>query len=310
MKLLALLIGLVIERLATRFFHLRELRWFDRVIDSGFRQVDRFHKWPALIPVLMLAVVLVLPVLLIRLSLGDTLFGFPYLFLAVFVLFFSLGPKDIGEDVDEYCGALETGDDDRINASVKAMTETELPDSVAERTQCFEEAVCIQANNRLFAVIFWFVVLGPVGAWAYRVTDLMRRRAVFKAARVEAPNDGEASASDAADRLVHAAGHLHGWLAWIPARLTAIGFGLAGSFDGAKSAWRTPADGQLVTLITQSEQLLARVGTAALALHKLDGESDTDRAIRGAAAANGMVFRLLFIWAAVIAAMTLYGWSV
>ena len=42
MKLIALLIGLVVERLATQLFHLRELRWLDRIIDSGFRQADRF----------------------------------------------------------------------------------------------------------------------------------------------------------------------------------------------------------------------------------------------------------------------------
>jgi membrane protein required for beta-lactamase induction len=310
MKLLALLIGLLIERLATRFFHLRELRWFDRVIDDGFHQVARLHKWPSLIPVLMLATILVLPVLIVRLSLCDSLFGFPYLLLAVFVLFFSLGPKDIGEDIDEYCGALEAGDEERISASVKAMTEAELPDEVSERTQRFEEAVCIQANNRLFAVIFWFVVLGPVGAWAYRVTDLVRRRAVFNATRDTVRKDGEVAAEATVDRLLQAAGQLHGWLAWIPARLTAMGFGLAGSFDSAKSAWRSSAGDHTLSLSEHSEQLLARVGTAALALHKLDGESDAERAVRGAAAASGMVFRLLFIWAAVIAAMTLYGWSV
>jgi AmpE protein len=310
MKLLALLIGLVIERLATRFFHLRELRWFDRLIDGGFRQAVKLHRWPALIPVLLLAIVLVLPVLLIRLSLGDSLFGFPYLFLAVFVLFFSLGPKDIGEDIDEYCGALEAGDEDRINASTKAMTEAELPSDFAERTQCFEEAVCIQANNRLFGVIFWFVVLGPVAAWTYRVTDLMRRRAVFNASRDALPKDGELASSDAGDRMLQAAGQLHGWLAWIPARLTAIGFGLAGSYNSATSAWRRSGENHDLTLSEHSEQLLARVGTASLDLHKLEGESDAERAVRGATAANGMVFRLLFIWAAIIAAMTLYGWSV
>jgi AmpE protein len=310
MKLLALLIGLVIERLATRFFHLRELRWFDRLIDSGFLHAAKLHRWPALIPVLLLAISLVLPVLLIRLSLGDSLFGFPYLFLAVTVLFFSLGPKDIGEDIDEYCGALEAQDEDRINASTKAMTEAELPTDVAERTQGFEEAVCIQANNRLFGVIFWFVVLGPVAAWTYRVTDLMRRRAVFKAGRHEMPDNGEVAASDTADRMLKAAGQLHGWLAWIPARLTAIGFGLAGSLFNAKSAWRSSSENQDLTLSEQSERLLARVGTAALYMHKLEGESDEERAVRGATAANSMVFHLLFIWAAVIAAMTLYGWSV
>ena len=112
MKLIALLIGLVVERLATQLFHLRELRWLDRIIDGGFRQADRFANWPALIPVTILAVILVAPVLLVVFGLGDLLFGFPYLLLAIFVLFFSLGPKDIGEDVDDYCTALESEDED------------------------------------------------------------------------------------------------------------------------------------------------------------------------------------------------------
>ncbi len=60
----------------------------------------------------------------------------------------------------------------------------------------------------------------------------------------------------------------------------------------------------------QSERLLARVGTGALALQDIDDESTADRSIRGATAASGLVYRLLLIWAVVIGAMTLYGWSV
>ena len=55
MTLLALLIGLVVERLATQLFHLRRLRWLDRLIDLGFRQIERFANWPALIPIVLLA---------------------------------------------------------------------------------------------------------------------------------------------------------------------------------------------------------------------------------------------------------------
>ncbi len=40
MKLLALLIGLIVERLATQLFHVRRLRWLDRAIDSGFGAVS------------------------------------------------------------------------------------------------------------------------------------------------------------------------------------------------------------------------------------------------------------------------------
>ncbi|MCB1843883.1 MAG: hypothetical protein KDI09_13045, partial [Halioglobus sp.] len=62
MNLIALLIGLMLERLATQLFHLRQLRWLDRVIDAGCTQVERYGNWPAIIPVTALAVLLTLPV--------------------------------------------------------------------------------------------------------------------------------------------------------------------------------------------------------------------------------------------------------
>ena len=302
MNLIALLIGLVVERLATQLFHLRRLRWLDRVIDSGFRMAERLANWPALIPVILLGIVLALPVFAVKFILGDSLLGFPYLLLAVVVLFFSLGPQDIGEDVDEYCKAVEDGDPDRIRFTAKNIMETDAPDDDLERVQRVEEAVCVQANNRLFAVIFWFVVFGPIGAWAYRATDLIRRRAVFAAVRDE-ESDG------IADRNRMAAVTLHGWLAWIPARLTAIGYAAAGNFDTALGAWRAPTAHKADSLSERNESLLARVGVAALALQDQDDEDLAQRAIRGATAANRLVFRLLLIWAVVIAAMTLYGWT-
>ena len=73
MHLIALLIGLVIERFATRFFHWRRMRWLEGMIDGGFRQAERLGNWPAIIPVIVLAVLLVLPVVAIMFSLGETL---------------------------------------------------------------------------------------------------------------------------------------------------------------------------------------------------------------------------------------------
>ncbi len=303
MNLIALLAGLLIERLATQLFHLRQLRWLDSVIDAGFAKAQRLSGVPPLLSVLVLAGLLVLPLFLLITFFGDLLFGFAYLFMAIVVLFFSLGPKDIGEQVDDYCIALEKDDDEVIRQTAKALLEHEAPDDRSQLVSDVEAAVCIQSNNRLFAVIFWFVLLGPIGAWAYRVTDLIRRRAVFNAVRCE---DIDSHEMDAVEK---AASQLHGWLAWIPARLTALGFALAGSFDQALAAWRKPADEPMVSAGEESERLLARVGCAALALQSRDGETPAERGIRGATAANGLVFRLLGMWAVVIAALTLYGWS-
>jgi len=305
MNLIALLIGLVIERLATQLFHWRRMRWMDRLIDLGFRQADRVGTWPAVIPVILLAIVLVLPVFAVIWFLGSTLAGFTYLLLAVVVLFFSLGPRDIGEEVVAYCKALESDDDEQVHSAAKAIVEDDVPDDATERTTCVEAAVCVQANNRLFAVVFWFVVLGPLGplgAWTYRVTDLIRRRAVFSAARDEQTDGNSARVRDAAEML-------HGWLAWIPARLTAVGYAAAGHMDDALAALRAPTEDKEASTSERSENLLARVGIAALALQSLPDETATERAIRGAQAANHLVFKLLLIWAVIIAAMTLYGFT-
>lgn len=345
MKLLALLAGLLIERLATQLFHLRQLRWLDRIIDAGFRQADKAPGIPALVPVVVLTFLLVLPLLLLVGFFGQLLYDFAYLFMAIVILFFSLGPKDIGEQVDDYCLALENGDEDRVRQTSKALLERDGPDDPMQRIEEVEAAVCVQANNRLFSVIFWFILLGPLAAWTYRVTDLIRRRAVFVAARsVEDipsmiggqadgtpegdPVDSSTARSDESDNsddsqpvpdmggagraeaLAEAASTLHGWLAWIPARLTALGFALAGSFDHAIAAWRLPDGVARLSSREQSEMLLARVGSAALHLLPLPDETPSERGIRGATAANGLVFRLLGIWAVIIAAMTLYGWSV
>lgn len=300
MNLIALLIGLVIERLATHLFHWRRLRWLDRIIDAGFRQANKLATWPALIPVIVLAVLLVLPVAAIIYSLGGTLHGFTYLMLAIFVLLFSIGPRDIGEEVGEYCDALQSEDEEKVEHAAKALIEGEVPADPRERISSVEAAVCVQANNRLFAVIFWFVVLGPLAAWAYRVTDLVRRRAVFTAARDEQEDGNSARIRDAAE-------FLHGWLAWIPARITALGYATAGHYDEAIGAMRAPSEDRNASTAEHSENLLARVGVAALALDDRAEESITDRGIRGAMAANKLVFRQLLIWAVIIAAMTLYG---
>lgn len=305
MNLIALLIGLIIERLATRIFHWRRMRWLDRIIDAGFQTAAKLSSWPAMLLIVVLAALLALPVFVVIIALGDSLAGFPYLFLAIVVLFFSLGPQDIGEDVDEYCAALADGDEERIQQTANALVEGDVRADLHDRIEQVEAAVFVQANNRLFAVIFWFVALGPfgpLGAWTYRVTDLIRRRAVFNASRTDDQNDNAVDIRNAAVAL-------HGWLAWIPARLTALGYAIAGHFDDAFAAWRLPPEPAAATVSEGSEMLLARVGRGALSMRDQDGEDLTERGVRGARASNRLVFRLLLIWAVIISAMTLYGWS-
>ena len=79
--------------------------------------------------------------------------------------------------------------------------------------------------------------------------------------------------------------------------------------NDAIAAFRAPTEDTGLTTSERSEHLLARVGLAALALQDRADESASERAIRGAQAASHLVFKLLLIWAVIISAMTLYGFT-
>ena len=40
------------------------------------------------------------------------------------------------------------------------------PPIAARRTATIERAIYVQANNRIFGVVFWFLLLGPAGPLA------------------------------------------------------------------------------------------------------------------------------------------------
>src|SRR5690606_1293826 len=96
---------------------------------------------------------------------------------------------------------------------------------------------------------------------------------------------------------------VHGVLAWIPARLAALGYALAGSFDDAVNAWRGVAPAAGKPFHVHTERLSAVVGKAAMTGF-LERPANSSAAARNALR---LVLRTLFIWITVIALMTIFG---
>ncbi|MEM8547114.1 MAG: regulatory signaling modulator protein AmpE [Pseudomonadota bacterium] len=298
MKIVALFAALLAERLFTQLFHWRELRWLDPLFDFGLRCSARLSGVSGYAWILLVLVLAAAPVIALRLMLGDALLGLPYFLLSVGVLFLCLGPEDIAENVDHWCQAVRSGDVEEERVHAKALLERRFHDTTAARADV-PAAVFVQANNRMFAVIFWFVVLGPVGAWVFRVADLARRRALFQTGR-EHP---EATVASDCERR---ADDVHAWLAWIPARLTALGYVLAGNYDAGTDAWRSITTHDL-SPSAANEALLCRVGDAATPISQADGESDVDWYVRDALASKDLVVRTLWFWVVGVAVLTLFG---
>jgi AmpE protein len=301
MNFLALLLGLALERVLTHLFHLREFRWLDPLFDAHLRRLrglaaGRNRRWAALALTLLLGAALVAPVGLLSGALWDELLQIPYFLFAVVVLLFSLGPRDLDDEVEDYGDALETGDVGAQQRVAGELLEREPSPLLAERNEAVERAIYVQANNRIFGVVFWFLALGPTGAWAFRVLDLLRHRAELRIGEPEGP------------AAAHAVRTLHGLLAWIPSRLLALGYVLAGNFEEAMESWRNPGREIGLPLAEGTAEIVARVGVAASgrgALDVADAVEARDR-IRGA---RSLVIRTLWmIWCPVIALLTLYDW--
>ncbi len=307
MKLIALILGLLLERLATKLLHLRELRWFDRYFDLAIAQLQRLPQWllyPGVLAALLLPVI---PVYWTSVYLASAstslrfpelatavLWNLPYVLFAVVVLFFSLGPRDLGSEVDEYCAAVEAEDAD---GSERVLTELcEVEHSGASDIEAIEEAIFVQATNRIFGVVFWFIALGPVGAWLFRASDLFRRRLAYRAGRQTADFGKALAAVD----------NVHGVLVWLPARLAILGYALSGSFDDAMNCWRSYELHSDLPFHRSNDEVVACVGKAAMTgfLEETPNSS--------AAARNAMrlVHRTVFIWVTVIGLMTIFGWAV
>jgi membrane protein required for beta-lactamase induction len=298
MSLIALIMAFVLEHGLTAVLHLREPRWLDRYCDWVGRGAEA-QPYGRLIGTAIIAIVLpVAPVALASALLGTHLLGLLQLAFAVVVLLVSFGPRDLRDEVDDYLDALDRGDRDEAARRAKELLEADAAGRGAGLREAVEEAIFVQANNRIFGVVFWFLVLGPAGAWMFRVSDLMRRRAAFESSRLGTPV--------AARSFGSALALIHGLLAWIPARLAAGAYALAGSFEDAVGSWRVAVDQVSEGILDRSEDLLARVGKGSLqpSLSAVAPEALDSAAATGA---WRIVSRSVWIWLAVVAVLVLAG---
>ncbi len=303
MTLLALLLGLLIERLITNLLHLRELRWFDSYFDWGIKYLTEMSGIRATFFSLVLALLPVAPVALISFFAGDRMLGVPYVVFAVFVLLLSLGPRDLAEEVDEYCIAVERDDAEAVRRVTKELTETSHGAGDAPDKAALQEAIFVQANNRIFGVILWFLLLGPAGAWLFRVTDLMRRRVVFESERRQNGRSESATALS----YVRTVQSIHGLLAWLPARLLALGYALAGSFEDAVSNWRGYYENCSEHFFEVNDDVVACAGRGAMQTPAGDIVEEVNPDVLAVRSAMRLVLRTLFVWVTIISVLTLYG---
>ena len=248
MTFIVILVALLIER----FFdwsHLRQWKWFNRY--EHFVE----HKFPGKSPYFLLAMA-ILPLLVVvyvvSILMGDVFYGFGELIFDLVVLLYCLGPQNLWADAFAAINSLVHGEKGEKIKTSRSMSDGSY--SQTQRKQ-FLGSIFSQANSRVFAIVFWFAIFGPVGAVLYRAITLSSTGLPKKEANQE---------------VASTARSLEGVLDWVPVRLFTFLFALGGHFVQVLSVWRK----NVLLGLSSNEMLLEECGNAALGGDSQRSESD------------------------------------
>ncbi|HEY3488337.1 MAG TPA: regulatory signaling modulator protein AmpE [Gammaproteobacteria bacterium] len=296
MSLFIIVISLIFEFMVGRWQELRRLDWVTSYRDALHHRLsaDWTTGWPGL---WVLLGPIVIAALLLQYIFAGHMFGLLSLLFGILVLTYCLGPESFDDLVHQYLWACEEKDVRRAEAIAKKILLEPPSTNVHQMSSQVTRAIFYEANKRLFAVLFWFLLLGPAGALLYRVV-------VFLAEEAYREHKGAVG---------NPAMILHGLLDWAPTRLLALTFFMAGSYDDALRGWRR-SFGSSADLHLRNRMFVILTGCAAMrhevddAVQHPDDQEEYD--LQWLRAARILVIRSLIIWVTVVALLTLAGFFV
>ncbi|MCW3147182.1 regulatory signaling modulator protein AmpE [Stutzerimonas stutzeri] len=272
MSFLVVLLVLLVEKFSD---------WRPRLQHDGpwLGQLRRLEDHPRLAgsPWLALALLVLLPVLLlggVLWMLEPLAYGWLSLPLHLLVVLYSLGRGDVKRELGPFRDAWRRGDEEA--AALVAERDLQLRElDPPSLLQAVQGHLLWRSYQGFFAVIFWYVLLGPMAALAYRLLALCTEHARLEALR------------ERAGQLRHA-------FDWLPVRVLLASFALVGNFVAVNRAllhellnWDIPAN-----------RLLAEVGVVAADLDPLgSGEAGVARLD----ALGALLVRTRVLWYAVLA---------
>jgi AmpE protein len=213
---------------------------------------------------------------------------------AVAVLIVSIGVRGLTYELEEYRRALERNDREAAYMHVRELLREGPPANADEMNRKLLEVMLIRNNERLLAILFWFAVLGPVGAVLYRATCQL------KGIR----QSGGVLSGGFLDAVLR----LHAILDWVPARITALCYAAIGSFVESVQQWRAGVRESGGDIYIANRLVLAHSGLGALRLHDLEPERDNDSLREDIADAEALINRTVVVWLTGFALLTIAGW--
>ena len=271
MIFMIVLIALLLERFF-HWHHVRHWRWF-----------LNYERWLGVrmraLPAALILLVIALPPLLIvgaiQYLLADWWWGIPEFIFSVIVLLYCLGPDNLWVQAYNCTNAVAKDGPAAMGAVQAAFGVTATENSTVFH-QAFIRAIFLASHQRIFSVLFWFVLLGPFGAVLYRLIESVNTQMLTDATL---------------------AGRVKALLDWIPVRLEAFLFALGGHFTAVFACWKR----DVLTGPRYNDKILTECGMAAIDADRLPEASVAEKE------ALALIDRAFIIGLVILAMVVLVG---
>lgn len=212
---IVILVALLVERFFN-WSHLRQWNWY------GVFERKVMEKFPGASPYVILGATILPPVfglLVMQLLFSSMAYGFPWLLVQLVVVLYCLGPKNLWADAFASITSLTSGSAQAAADTLKSTFNVKPTNQPGVLQQELTSQIVIAANERVFAVIFWYGFLGAPGALLYRMVSV-------------------SAETMAGSELGVTARYWQDVLDWLPARALTFCFALGGNFTRVLSCWR------------------------------------------------------------------------
>src|SRR5690554_50390 len=221
MTIIAILIAFSLCHFMRELRHLRRFDWLASFTHQSNKMFDGVPGWNGPVG---FAVVLGVPLLLALVVNSLLISAFGHLgefLLAVAVLIYTFGPRDLDIDVQAVISPEHGVDKEDQQEALETLLGGKAPDEIDACGDASIDAVFHQALKRWFAIIFWFAVLGIYGALLYRLANRLLKPGFELSGELQ----------ELIDRLCRI-------MDWPAAQMMTLSLAISTDFDSVYRAWK------------------------------------------------------------------------
>jgi len=290
MTIIAILLSFGLCHFIRELGGFRKRRWLTGWVDFSNDAFGKLPFWPDVLGFLVITAVPLVVLLLVNKLLYSALGTTGSFLLALLVLIYSFGPRDLDTDVAEI---VDAEDDEKRLAALQKLLGMPVPEDPEKCRAAAVGSVFREALHRWFGVIFWFAVLGIVGAFLYRMVDWL-------------VNEDHKLTDEQKGLFIR----LQQIMDWPAAQLMTLSLAIATDFDSVYTAWKQYHDEQGHGLFDGDNGfLLASARGIVLTGHAArDGYADQiEGPMVALQQAMDLTWRILGVWLTVLALLLLIG---